>query len=213
MVSILLCKTRVRYRTQLRGGGGETDDAQHELRSLSLADHRVFRQTGIMDWQVSRTGHLALGARKLRCALGKGGITLASEKREGDGATPLGRYPLRRVMYRADRVERPVTALPVREIREDDGWCDEPDDAGYNRPVRRPYAASHEALWREDGLYDIILVIGHNDDPPVPGLGSAIFLHCKRGDYEPTEGCVALDPDDVRAFLAEARPGDYLVID
>ncbi len=156
---------------------------------------------------------MTLGARTLRCALGKGGITLASHKREGDGATPLGRYPLRRVLYRADRVERPVTDLPVREIREDDGWCDAPEDPAYNRPVRRPYAASHEELWREDGLYDLILVLGHNDDPPVPGLGSAIFLHCKRGDYEPTQGCVALDPDDVRDFLRQAKPGDHIVID
>ena len=166
-----------------------------------------------MEWHVSRKGQMTLGARTVRCALGKGGITLASDKREGDGATPLGRYPLRRVLYRADRVERPVTDLPVREIREDDGWCDAPEDPAYNRPVRRPYAASHEELWREDGLYDLILVLGHNDDPPVPGLGSAIFLHCKRGDYEPTQGCVALEPDDVRDLLSQARPGDVIVID
>lgn len=166
-----------------------------------------------MDWQVSRNGLMTLGGRTVRAALGKGGITDASDKREGDGATPLGRYPLRRVLYRPDRVAPPVTALPVRAIRPDDGWCDAPEDPAYNRPVRRPYAASHEALWREDGLYDLILVVGHNDDPPVPGLGSAIFLHCKRGEYEPTQGCVALDPDDVRDFLRQARPGDHLVID
>ena len=166
-----------------------------------------------MDWQVSRNGLMTLGGRTVRAALGKGGITDASDKREGDGATPLGRYPLRRVLYRPDRVAPPVTALPVRAIRPDDGWCDAPEDPAYNSPVRRPYAASHEALWREDGLYDLILVVGHNDDPPVPGLGSAIFLHCKRGEYEPTQGCVALDPDDVRDFLRQARPGDHLVID
>ncbi|WP_203291077.1 L,D-transpeptidase family protein [Maricaulis parjimensis] len=166
-----------------------------------------------MDWQVSRKGQMALGARTVRAALGKEGITDASAKREGDGATPLGRYPLRRVYYRADRVARPETALPVRQIRKDDGWCDAPDDAAYNRPVRLPYKASHEELWREDGLYDLILVLGHNDDPPVPGLGSAIFLHCKRGDYEPTQGCVALDPADVTELLAQARPGDHIVID
>ena len=166
-----------------------------------------------MDWQVSRNGLMTLGGRTVRAALGKGGITDASDKREGDGATPLGRYPLRRVLYRPDRVAPPVTALPVRAIRPDAGWCDAPEDPAYNRPVRRPYAASHEALWREDGLYDLILVVGHNDDPPVPGLGSAIFLHCKRGEYEPTQGCVALDPDDVRDFLRQARPGDHLVID
>lgn len=171
-----------------------------------------FIYAGVMDWQVSRTGQIDLGGRNVRAALGKGGITDASDKREGDGATPLGRYALRRVMYRADRVTAPDTALPVRAIRPDDGWCDAPDDPAYNRPVRKPYPASHEDLWREDGLYDIILVLGHNDDPPVPGAGSAIFLHCKRGEYEPTLGCVALDPDDVCALLAQAKPGDTLEI-
>lgn len=183
---------------------------------VSLADHRASGIGSSMDWQVSQSGHITLSSKPdagtVRAALGRSGVTKASDKREGDGATPLGRYPLRRVLYRADRVAAPKTALPVRPLRPDDGWCDAPDDAAYNRPVRRPYPASHEALWREDGLYDIILVLGHNDDPPIRGAGSAIFLHCKRGDYEPTEGCVALDPVHVRALLAEARPGDWLTI-
>jgi L,D-peptidoglycan transpeptidase YkuD (ErfK/YbiS/YcfS/YnhG family) len=171
-----------------------------------------FNYAHTMDWQVSPDGTLKLGTRTVRAALGRTGITEASAKREGDGATPLGRYPLRRVLYRADRVECPETALPVRAIRPDDGWCDDPADPAYNRPVRKPYMASHEDLWREDGLYDIILVLGHNDDPPQPGAGSAIFLHCKRGDYEPTQGCIALAPEDVRALLAVAKPGDTLTI-
>jgi L,D-peptidoglycan transpeptidase YkuD (ErfK/YbiS/YcfS/YnhG family) len=165
-----------------------------------------------MEWQVSQNGSLALEADTVPAALGRAGVTKASDKREGDGATPLGCYRLRRVLYRADRIARPVTVLPCRAIREDDGWCDAPGDPAYNRPVRLPYPASHEALWREDGLYDIILLLGHNDDPPIAGSGSAIFLHCKRGDYEPTEGCVALAPEHVRTLLAAARPGDGLRI-
>jgi len=165
-----------------------------------------------MDWLVSTDGYFTLADKRVRAALGKGGVTPQADKREGDGATPLGRYEIRRVLYREDRVERPVCAFPVRAIRPDDGWCDAPDDPAYNRPVRKPYQASHEDLMREDGLYDILVVLGHNDDPPVAPLGSAIFLHCKRGDYEPTQGCVALAPDDVRAFLKAARPGDHLVI-
>jgi len=165
-----------------------------------------------MDWQVSRNGTLMLGPRTIRAALGRSGITEASDKREGDGATPLGCYPLRQVFYRADRVDAPETRLPVRAIRPDDGWCDAPEDPAYNRLVRRPYPASHEAMWREDGLYDVVVVLGHNDDPPQPGLGSAIFLHCKRGDYLPTEGCVALAPADLRTLLASAKPGDTLSI-
>lgn len=165
-----------------------------------------------MDWQVSRNGHLVLENGKVSAALGRTGVTKASDKCEGDGATPLGTYPVRRVLYRADRVERPETRLACRPLQENDGWCDAPNDPAYNRPVRRPYPASHETLWRDDGLYDIILILGHNDDPPVSGAGSAIFLHCKRDDYMPTEGCVALDPDHVRALLKALRAGDTLTI-
>jgi L,D-peptidoglycan transpeptidase YkuD (ErfK/YbiS/YcfS/YnhG family) len=141
-----------------------------------------------------------------RCALGRGG--LRPDKREGDGATPVGTFPLRRVLWRADRLDRPATALPVAPIARDDGWCDDPADPRYNRPVRLPYPARHEALWRDDALYDLLVVLGHNDDPPVPGLGSAIFLHCARPDYAATEGCIAFDLADLRALVGAAALGD-----
>lgn len=149
---------------------------------------------------------------KTRCALGRSGVIAAGAKREGDGATPLGRWPLRYVLYRPDRGDAPKTALPARAIAPDDGWCDAPDDPAYNQPVKHPYRASAERLWREDALYDIIAVLGHNDDPVVPGAGSAIFLHCARPGYPPTEGCVALARGDLEAVLAGATPGDVLDI-
>jgi L,D-peptidoglycan transpeptidase YkuD (ErfK/YbiS/YcfS/YnhG family) len=161
---------------------------------------------------VSQDGSIALPGRLCRAALGRSGTIPQFDKREGDGATPLGRYRFRHVLYRDDRVEAPASRLPVRAIRRDDGWCDAPEDPAYNRLVRLPFTASYETLNREDGLYDIVVVLGHNDDPPEPGLGSAIFLHCKRGDYEPTEGCVALAVEDVRHLLAHIAPGDELEI-
>lgn len=190
---------------------GEAIGARRIIRT-SLADHRMNPEADFMDWQVSREGWMQIGSDRVRAALGRSGVISESDKKEGDGATPLGVYAIRRVLWRGDRVERPATAFPVRPIRADDGWCDAPEDPGYNRPVRLPYAASAETLSRDDELYDIIVVLAHNDDPPQPGLGSAIFLHCKRGDYEPTEGCVALAPADVRRFLNEARPGDRIEI-
>lgn len=145
-----------------------------------------------------------------RCALGRGGVR--TDKREGDGATPVGCFPLRRVLWRADRLPPPVTGLPVAPIGPDDGWCDDPADPAYNTPVNRPYPASHESLWRDDGVYDVILVMGHNDDPPVPGLGSAVFVHLARPDWEPTAGCVALALPDLLALLAASSPGSRLTV-
>ena len=157
-------------------------------------------------------GWLAMGVREVRCALGPAGVVAASHKREGDGATPLGIWPIREVLYRPDRGGPPATALPLRALAEHDGWCDAPDDPAYNRPVTLPYPASAEALWREDEVYDLIVVLGHNDDPPVPGLGSAIFLHIARTDYPPTQGCVALARSDLEGLLAMAGPGDALAV-
>lgn len=155
-----------------------------------------------MDMIVTADGRLAwpLIAQPIRCALGRGGILRC--KREGDGGTPVGCFPLRRVLYRADRGTRPDTALPVSAIAPSDGWCDDPADPLYNQPVRLPYPAGHEVLWRDDSIYDVIVVLGHNDDPVVPGLGSAVFLHVARPDYAPTAGCVALALPDLRAVLA-----------
>lgn len=157
-------------------------------------------------------GSFLLNEHKVRCALGKGGVRPASEKREGDGASPAGVWPIRRVFYRPDRMTPPPSALPLTALSPDDGWCDDPASPDYNRHVKLPFAASHEKLWREDHVYDLIMVLGHNDDPPVPGIGSAIFAHLARADYGGTEGCVALALADMLAFLREAGPGDAVEI-
>jgi L,D-peptidoglycan transpeptidase YkuD (ErfK/YbiS/YcfS/YnhG family) len=157
-------------------------------------------------------GFLGLDVRKVRCALGKSGVKPAADKREGDMASPAGVWLMRRVLYRPDKGEPPTTALPVEPIGPNDGWCDAPDDPAYNRPVRLPHATSAETMWREDGLYDVVIVLGHNDDPPMAAMGSAIFLHIARPGYLPTEGCVAVSRDDMDALLAAAKPGDALEI-
>ena len=164
-----------------------------------------------MDLTVSASGDARWGNLRVRCALGRGG--LSREKREGDGTTPVGAWPMRRLLYRADRVACPDTRMPVSEIGAADGWCDDPGDPVYNRPVALPYAGRHERLWRKDGLYDLLVVLGYNDDPVVPGRGSAIFLHVARPDYGPTEGCVALARADLERILAEARAGDRVIVE
>lgn len=154
-----------------------------------------------MEIVVRPNGTLAWGGRQVRCALGRGGVR--AEKREGDGATPAGWFPLRRVLYRADRIARPRTRLSASPLDRDDGWCDDPADPRYNRPVKLPCAARHEILWRDDEIYDLVVVLGFNDDPPAPGRGSAIFLHVARADYSPTAGCVALRLADLVDLLAD----------
>lgn len=152
-----------------------------------------------MDIEVWSDGTLAWDGRRYRCSLGPAGVT--SNKHEGDGATPEGVFALRRVLYRPDRVAVPVTKLPAAEIEPDAGWCDDPTDPSYNRQVALPHAGSCESLWREDDVYDLIVVLGHNDDPAVPGNGSAIFLHVARPGYIPTEGCVAVARTDLETIL------------
>lgn len=161
-----------------------------------------------MQIDVFPDGRLTVGDLTLPCALGHGGVR--ADKREGDGATPVGAFPLRRLLYRADRLARPKTDLSATEIGPDDGWCDDPADGRYNRPVTLPYMGRHERLWRDDGLYDLVVVLGHNDDPPVAGRGSAVFLHVAKAGYEPTEGCVALALPDLSRVLGLVGPGDVL---
>jgi len=137
----------------------------------------------------------------VRCCIGASGTSLG--KREGDQRTPIGAWPLRRAFYRPDRSTPPDTSLEVFPIDPAMGWSDDPGDpTHYNRLVPLPYSPSHEVLWREDQLYDIMVELGYNDAPPIAGLGSAIFLHVAKPDYTPTAGCVALAIEDLRRLLA-----------
>jgi L,D-peptidoglycan transpeptidase YkuD (ErfK/YbiS/YcfS/YnhG family) len=159
---------------------------------MSLA--RIF--VGPVAGQRAR-GKMLAGPCVIPCALG--GAGLLRDKREGDGGTPKGRFGLRGVWQRSDRIRglRPPALLPRRLTRPDDGWCDAPRDACYNRPVRLPFRGSAEVMRRQDGLYDLVVEIGHNLDFPRKGRGSAIFLHVAHPDLRPTAGCVAVRKADL----------------
>ena len=154
---------------------------------------------------------LQAGNRSISCSIGRSGTVAAADKREGDGATPVGDYALRGVLLRPDRIAPPHMRLPWRWLSPGDGWSDDPRDPAYNRPVRHPHRFSAERLWREDGLYDVIVVLGHNDSPPAAPLGSAIFLHCRR-DTAPTEGCVAIARAELLGLLPALGPDDRIAI-
>jgi L,D-peptidoglycan transpeptidase YkuD (ErfK/YbiS/YcfS/YnhG family) len=153
-------------------------------------------------------GWAVLGPRRWRCTVGEGGIR--EDKVEGDAATPAGEYPLRRLYFRNDRLVLPKVRLPARPINEQDGWCDDPRSPTYNRLVRIPNEWSHERMWREDGLYDLVVVVGYNDDPPEGEWGSAIFLHIAREDYAPTKGCVAFSRTDLLELVPLLGPATRL---
>ena len=135
-------------------------------------------------------GTIACGNLHFPCTLGWSGRS--ASKREGDGATPIGAFALREAFYRADRLVRPRSRLPLKPLRMADGWCDDPPDRNYNRHVRHPYPATAEQLWRDDHLYDVVVVVDHNKCPRVRGRGSAVFLHVARPGMTPTAGCVGL---------------------
>jgi L,D-peptidoglycan transpeptidase YkuD (ErfK/YbiS/YcfS/YnhG family) len=135
-------------------------------------------------------GRLSWPAGSARAAVGKAGVRV--DKREGDGATPAGRFPLLFGIYRSDRVGLPATMLPMTPLLESHAWVDDPQDPNYNRLIELPYPAHAERLWRVDAIYDLLVVVGYNMNPTRPGAGSAIFLHVAREDFSPTAGCVAV---------------------
>ena len=155
-------------------------------------------------------GRLAWPGGETHAVCGKGGVR--ADKREGDGASPEGTFPLLYGFYRADRIERPESGLAMTALQPDDGWVDDPTDPNYNRLVKLPYAASHETMWMAEPLYDVVVVIGYNIDPVVPGRGSAIFLHVARPDFSPTAGCIAIERDTLARLLGLLGPGSTITI-
>ncbi|MBD0413935.1 L,D-transpeptidase family protein [Oryzicola mucosus] len=168
----------------------------------------VFR-TGLSALVVrARPGHPTQGLLKaghtvFPCALGRGGIT--SNKREGDGGTPLGAMRLILGYVRRDHLAPSPSKLQLKPIGSSLGWCEVPDDRNYNRPVRMPYAASHERMRRDDKLYDVCIVLDWNLSPRRRGRGSAIFFHLARPGFEPTAGCVAVTERTMQRLLPHLR--------
>jgi L,D-peptidoglycan transpeptidase YkuD (ErfK/YbiS/YcfS/YnhG family) len=144
-------------------------------------------------------GILLAGPLAIPVVLGRSGIR--ANKREGDGATPRGRFHLLRLWWRPDRSLRPVTHLPVRRIDPTVAWCEDPADRRYNRPFRRSAGESGDRLWRDDALYDLLIEIDHNRRPRVAQRGSAVFLHLARPNRSPTAGCVAFAHPALKRLL------------
>ena len=158
------------------------------------------------------TGTLATASGKTLtpCALGASGQTVF--KKEGDGATPKGVWHPIMLYYRPDRLASPQSGLPVRPLQKQFGWCDAPTDRNYNRQVNFPYPASAETLWRESPVYDLIIILNHNQRPRVQGRGSAIFMHIAKPGFPPTEGCIALKKNDLLRLLPQIARTTKIII-
>lgn len=176
------------------------------MRKRTLSRLRVRRRAGN-----SCQGWLGAGALALPVALGRGGVK--ANKREGDGSTPRGTFRLKRLWWRAERHPRPPTMLPSRPIKQNDGWCEDPADRHYNRPVKLATTSNANRLARVDNLYDFIIEIDHNTRPRVKGRGSAVFIHAARKGFAPTAGCVALNINALRRLLARVGPRTKMVVE
>ncbi len=163
-----------------------------------------------MDILVSSSGYLTFGELRCVCALGRDGV--GKKHAEGHGISPIGTYALGRVWWRADRLKRPETHLLTFEITENTGWCDDPDHEDYNRLIALPHPARHERLWREDNAYDVVVEVAYNADPIEPGKGSAIFIHVAQPGLTQTEGCIALDIQNLLDVLRGTDETTRLVI-
>jgi L,D-peptidoglycan transpeptidase YkuD (ErfK/YbiS/YcfS/YnhG family) len=175
-----------------RGGANQ---ARGGKKRISLRSIRVRARPGR-----PAQGLLFAGALILPVALGRTGIR--ADKREGDGSTPIGCFRPVRLWWRADRLPRPRTHLPVRRIGPLDAWCEDPTDRRYNRAVRRSANEPGDRLMRADHLYDLILEIDHNTRPRVAQRGSAVFIHVARDAFGPTAGCVSLRRNDLQILAA-----------
>jgi len=177
--------------------------------ALAAMDKALAAPSRFIDLSYSG-GRLSWPGGGAAAACGRGGVR--PDKREGDGASPEGGFPLLPGFYRADRIAPPPTHLAMTALQPNDAWVDDPADPRYNRLVSLPYPAHHEEMWRADGLYDLVVPIGYNTDPPLPGRGSAIFLHVARPDFAATEGCIAVAREILARLLGLLGPGSTITI-
>lgn len=147
---------------------------------------------------------------EFECLVGANGFT--QNKIEGDKKTPVGRFQLTHVYYRSDIIEKPYTNLPISALTTDMGWSDDISDPNYNQLVKLPHKFSHEKLYRNDSLYDLLITTSHNSKPIVPGKGSAIFIHLIGADRPSTHGCLALQRNDLLHIIKTATIGSEWLI-
>ena len=158
---------------------------------------------------VNKDKILCFEKKKYRCSVGLNGFT--KNKIEGDKKTPIGKYSFGKLFVRTDKIKNLNTKFKYIPIRKDMAWSDDSNKSNYNNLIKTKNKHK-ESLYRDDNLYDLILVINYNMNPVLPNKGSAIFLHISSDDYRPTEGCVAIAVNDFIEILKTLKPDDKINI-
>tara|TARA_B100001769_G_C22085924_1_gene585385 strand:- start:1196 stop:1687 length:492 start_codon:yes stop_codon:yes gene_type:complete len=153
--------------------------------------------------------YLVIDEFKFKCSVGKNG--LKTKKKEGDNSTPKGNFKIGKVYYRSDRVRKPETRLKTKIIKKNMGWCNDPYSRNYNKEISLNKKNKGEKLFRSDGVYDILIVIEYNTKKIIPLKGSAIFIHLTK-NYSTTQGCIALNKNDLLILLKIIKPGTKVKI-
>ena len=159
---------------------------------------------------VKKTGYLQYKNLKFRCALGKAGIK--KKEKEGDNVTPKGIFKITSVYYRPDRIKNIITIIKKIKIKKNMGWCDDPDSHFYNQQISIPNKFNHEKLYRNDNLYDLILVLNYNTNPIIKNKGSAIFVHIAKKNYKKTKGCIALKKKNLIELISKIKKNTKIKI-
>ena len=159
---------------------------------------------------INKSGYLKYKKLKFKCALGKAGI--GKKKREGDYITPKGAFKIVKIYYREDRIRNITSKLKLIKIKNNMGWCDDPKSKKYNQLIKLPSKYRHEKLFRNDRIYDLILVLDYNMNPIIKNKGSAIFIHIAKNNYCKTKGCLALKKKDLIEIISKIKRDTKIII-
>jgi L,D-peptidoglycan transpeptidase YkuD (ErfK/YbiS/YcfS/YnhG family) len=160
---------------------------------------------------VKKSGYLKYKNLKFRCALGKAGVK--KKIMEGDSITPKGIFKIIKIYYRSDKIKKIETLIKKKKIKKNMGWCDDPKSRSYNQQIKLPTKYSHEKLYRNDNLYDLIAVLNYNINPIIKNKGSAIFLHIAKNSYQKTKGCIALKREHLIEIISQIKKNTKIKID
>jgi L,D-peptidoglycan transpeptidase YkuD (ErfK/YbiS/YcfS/YnhG family) len=159
---------------------------------------------------INKSGYLKYKDIKFKCALGKSGI--GKKRIEGDNITPKGTFKIIKIYYRKDRIKKINSVFKIIEIKKDMGWCDDPESKKYNQLIKLPSKYRHEKLFRNDRIYDLIIVLNYNMSPVIKNKGSAIFIHIAKNNYNKTKGCIALKKKDLIEIVSKIKRDTKIII-